>query len=51
MVTDMDVYDRLVAEEVKQASVVLASFSYHALMRDERITRAEGLDKARRCHK
>lgn len=49
--TNMDVYDRLVAEDLKQASVVLASFAYHAAMRDEMFPRADGLDNGRRWHK
>jgi hypothetical protein len=32
--TNLDVYDRLQAEDLKQASVVMASFAYHAAMRD-----------------
>jgi hypothetical protein len=49
--TNMDVYDRLVAEDLKQASVILASFAYHAAMRDEKFPRADGLDNGRRWHK
>jgi hypothetical protein len=30
----MDVYDRLQAEDLKQASVILASVAYHAAMRE-----------------
>jgi hypothetical protein len=32
--TNIDVYDRLQADDLKQASVVMASFAYHAAMRD-----------------
>ena len=32
--TNIDVYDRLQKEELMQASVVMASFAYHAAMRD-----------------
>ena len=49
--TNMDVYDRLVAADLKQASVILASFAYHAAMRDEKFPRADGLDNGRRWHK
>ena len=49
--TNMDVYDRLVAEDLKQASVILASFAYHAAMRDEPFPRADGLNNGRRWHK
>jgi len=49
--TNMDVYDRLVAADLKQAAVILASFAYQAAMRDERFPRAEGIDNGRRWHK
>ena len=49
--TNMDVYDRLVAEDLKQASVILASFAYHAAMRDGPFPRADGLNNGRRWHK
>lgn len=49
--TNMDVYDRLIAEDLKQASVILASFAYHAAMRDGPFPRADGLDNGRRWHK
>jgi hypothetical protein len=35
----MDVYDRLQAEDLKQASVIMASFAYHAAMRDAMMPR------------
>jgi hypothetical protein len=47
----MDVYDRLVAEDLKQASVILAMFAYHAAMRDEKFPRADGINNGRRWHK
>ncbi len=47
----MDVYDRLIADDLRQASVVLASFAYHAAMRDELFPRADGLSNGRRWHK
>ena len=37
--TNMDVLDHAVREDLVQASVVLASFLYHAAMRDEPIPR------------
>ncbi len=37
--TQMDVFDRLQPADLKQASVVLASFLYHAAMRDEPLPR------------
>jgi hypothetical protein len=49
--TNMDVYDRLVADDLKQAAVILASFAYHAAMQDEKFPRADGLDNGRRWHK
>ena len=49
--TNMDVYDRLIAEDLKQASVILATFAYHAAMRDEMFPRADGLHNGRRWHK
>jgi hypothetical protein len=49
--TNMDVYDRLVAEDLMQASVILASFAYHAAMRDEKFPRADGVNNGRRWHK
>jgi hypothetical protein len=49
--TNMDVYDRLVAEDLKQAAVILATFAYHAAMRDEKFPRADGIDNGRRWHK
>jgi hypothetical protein len=38
--TNMDFYERVKLEELKQASVVLASFAYQAAMRPERFPRA-----------
>ena len=37
--SNMDVYDRLSAEDLMQASVVMASFVYHSAMRDEKLSR------------
>ena len=35
----MDVYDRIQAEDMKQASVIIAAFVYNAAMRDEKLPR------------
>ena len=35
----MDVFDRLQADDVKQASVIMAAFVYHAAMRDQKLPR------------
>lgn len=37
--TNMDTYDRLIADDLKQASVVVASFVYNAAMRDQKLPR------------
>ena len=37
--SNMDTYDRLVAEDLMANSVILATFVYHAAMRDERLPR------------
>ncbi|MFZ4468633.1 MAG: hypothetical protein ACOYOZ_05205, partial [Pirellula sp.] len=37
--SSMDVYERLIEEDAKQSSVIIASFAYHAAMRDEKIPR------------
>jgi len=37
--TNMDTYDRISAEDMKQASVIMASFVYNAAMRDEKMPR------------
>lgn len=37
--SSMDVYDRIQEEDVKQASIIMASFVYHAAMRDEKLPR------------
>jgi len=49
--TNMDVYDRLVAADLKQAAVILASFAYHAAMRDGPFPYADGINNGRRWHK
>ncbi|MCI0660286.1 MAG: M20/M25/M40 family metallo-hydrolase [Acidobacteria bacterium] len=37
--SNMDVYDRIQADDMKQASVIIASFVYHAAMRNEKLPR------------
>ena len=37
--SSMDTYERLVPEGLMQASVVMATFAYHAAMRDEKLPR------------
>jgi hypothetical protein len=49
--TNMDVYDRLVAEDLQQASVVLASFAYHAATRAGAFPRADGVSNGLPWHK
>ena len=39
--SNMDVYDRLVPEDLMQAAVIMASFVYHAAMRDEKLPRSD----------
>jgi hypothetical protein len=37
--TNMDTYERLQADDLKQASVIVASFAYNAAMRDQKLPR------------
>jgi carboxypeptidase Q len=37
--SNMDVYDRIQADDMKQASVIMAAFVYNAAMRDEKLPR------------
>jgi hypothetical protein len=37
--TNMDTYDRLQEEDLKQAAVIVASFVYHTAMRDQKLPR------------
>ena len=37
--SNMDVYDKLVAEDLRRSAVILASFLYHAAMRDDPLPR------------
>lgn len=50
--TNMDVFDRLVAEDLMQAAVILAGFAYLAAERDEKIPRSgDQIKNDRRWHK
>ncbi len=37
--SNMDLYDRIQAEDMKQASIIMAAFVYNAAMRDEKLPR------------
>jgi hypothetical protein len=37
--TNMDVYDHVLDEDLKQSAIVAAVFIYHAAMRDEKLPR------------
>jgi hypothetical protein len=37
--TNMDVYDHILEDDLRQSAVVAAVFIYHAAMRDERLPR------------
>jgi hypothetical protein len=37
--TNMDVYDHVLEDDLKQSAIIAASFVYHAAMRDERLPR------------
>ena len=39
--TNMDTYDHLVPEDLKQAATIIASFVYHTAQRDEKLPRKE----------
>ena len=39
--TNMDTYDHLVPEDLKQASTIIASFVYHTAQRDQKLPRKE----------
>ena len=39
--TNMDTYDHLIPEDLKQAAVIVASFVYNTAMRDEKLPRKE----------
>jgi Zn-dependent M28 family amino/carboxypeptidase len=39
--TNMDTYDHLVPEDLKQAAVIVAAFVYNTAQRDEKIPRKE----------
>lgn len=40
--TNMDSYDHLMADDLKQAATIVATFVYHAAMRDQKIPRKAG---------
>lgn len=44
--TNMDTYDRIEEDDLKQAAVVIASILYHAAMRDEKMPRAPRVGRA-----
>ena len=48
--TNMDVYDHALKSDLMQASVIMASFVYHAAMRDEKLPR-KPLPKPQREHR
>ena len=37
--TNMDVYERILPDDVKQAAIIMAAFVYNAAMADERLPR------------
>ena len=37
--SNKDVFDRMQADDMKQASIIMASFVYNAAMRDEKLPR------------
>jgi Zn-dependent M28 family amino/carboxypeptidase len=39
--TNLDVYESILPDDLKQAAVIVASFVYHSAMRDERLPRKE----------
>ena len=43
--SNMDVYDRIVPEYLKQGAVIVASFAYHTAMRDEKLPRKPSVPK------
>lgn len=43
--TNMDVYEALLEDDLKQASVIIAAFVYHTFIRDERLPRKSGLKR------
>jgi len=50
--TNMDVYDRLVPQDLMQASVILAAFAYEAAMRADLLPRTpDQVENTRRWHK
>ncbi len=43
--THLDTYDHVVPDDLKQAAAIIASFAYHAAMRDERLPRKPFTDR------
>jgi len=43
--THLDTYDHVVPEDLKQAAAIIASFAYHAAMREERLPRKPFLER------
>ena len=39
MVSNQDVFDRIQADDMKQAATIMAAFVYNAAMRDEKLAR------------
>jgi hypothetical protein len=44
--SNADVYDRIAADDLRQAAVIMASFVYHAAMTDEKLPRKEAVTAA-----
>jgi len=49
--TNMDVYDRLVPEDLMQAATILAAFAYNAATREGKFPPPTPIDNGRRWHK
>ena len=50
--TNMDMYDRVVSEDLMQGSTIAATWVYHAAMRDEMMPRSnQQMKNNRRWHK
>ena len=43
--THLDTFDHVVPDDLKQAAAIIASFAYHAAMRDERLPRKPFVDR------
>jgi hypothetical protein len=44
--SNADVYDRIQADDLRQAAVIMASFVYHAAMSDQKLPRKESAPAA-----